>query len=116
MVVLTGLLGADSTGLSVLGGGVEALDNEGDVGAETPNFSNFFLCSDFCFFNRRFASSSARSCSRASRLPCLVEAPGGRCENQDMRDYIRTVALSYSFFVTSSPVAPQSFFSRICLR
>ena len=61
-----------------------ALDNEGEDGVETPKLKSFFLCSDFCFFSSLSASISARLCSRASKLPFLVEAPVGSAENHDM--------------------------------
>ena len=82
-----GVTGADSINLSdtTAGGGVEALDSEGEVGAETPNSASFFLCSDFCFLSSRSASISALLCSLAWRSPDLVEAPAGRDENHDIR-------------------------------
>ena len=67
-----------------VGGGVVALDREGDDGVETPSASNCFRCSDFCFFNNLSASISARLFSLASKFPVLVVAPDGREENHDM--------------------------------
>ena len=82
----TGEAGSDSVTLKgcTEGGGVVALDNDGDEGVETPRVSNCLLCSDFCFFSNLSASISARLCSRASKLPFLVDAPVGSAENHDM--------------------------------
>ena len=91
--MFTGETGVDSVSLAVcsVGGGVEALDNEGEEGAETPSESSCFLCSDFCFFSNLSASISARLCSRASKFPFLVEAPAGKAENQDMNFSLQSV-------------------------
>ena len=78
--------GADSVNLikSSRGGGVGALDSEGEEGVETPNERSCRRCSDFCFFRSLSASISALLASLACKLPLLVEAPAGRAENQDM--------------------------------
>ena len=84
-----GVGGADSIKRDSLdeGGGVAALDRDGDAGADTPNSSNFLVCSDFCFLRRRSASISALLCSLACRLPALVAAPVGSEENHDIYWY-----------------------------
>ena len=60
------------------GGGVVALDNDGEEGADTPSCRSFLACSDFCFLRSLLASISALFCSLSSMLPFLVTAPVGR--------------------------------------
>ena len=81
-----GEAGSDSVNLAgwSAGGGVVALDSDGVEGVDTPSASSCLLCSDFCFFSNLSASISALLCSRASKLPFLVEAPAGNAENHDM--------------------------------
>ena len=67
-----------------VGGGVGALDNDGEDGTDTPNERSCFPCSDFCFLSNRSASILARLLSLASKFPDLVAAPDGRAENHDM--------------------------------
>ena len=58
-------------------GGVVALDNDGEEGADTPSCRSFLACSDFCFLRSLLASISALFCSLSSMLPFLVTAPVG---------------------------------------
>ena len=78
------MTGVDSTNLSVSGGGVGALESEGDCGTDTPSLVNCFLCSAFCFRSCRSASSSALRCSLVSTEPDLVAAPIGRFRAHDI--------------------------------